>query len=228
MLGEVGFDRAARIPFAGANASDGGSGQTLSPFSTPFAHQLAILEAQLALAVELRRNVSLHSVKASGQTRALFDRMAATHGAAWFAISVDVHSCTLSPEVWRDIEKHHPNVYLSLSTAINGRSQGYIALIRACAPTRILVESDYHDACDAPGRTWDMACKVAETHGWPIEDAWEDRPDESQWGVVRRLEANWRAFLTGGHLPPVKQVRARERRRRDYSLDLVESDTEGE
>jgi Tat protein secretion system quality control protein TatD with DNase activity len=104
MLGEVGFDRAARIPFAGANASDGGSGQTLSPFSTPFAHQLAILEAQLALAVELRRNVSLHSVKASGQTRALFDRMAATHGAAWFAISVDVHSCTLSPEVWRDIE----------------------------------------------------------------------------------------------------------------------------
>lgn len=125
-------------------------------------------------------------------------------------------------------QKHHPNVYLSLSTAINGRSQAYIALIRACAPTRILVESDYHDACDAPARTWEMACKVAETHGWPIEDAWEDCPDESEWGVVRRLEANWREFLKGGHLPPVKQVRARERRRRDYSLDLVESDMEGE
>jgi len=111
MLGEVGIDRAARIPFAGADASDGGNnndanggGRTLSPFSTPFAHQLAILEAQLALAVELRRNVSLHSVKAPAQTRTLFDHMAATHGAAWFAISVDVHSCTLSPEVWRDIE----------------------------------------------------------------------------------------------------------------------------
>ena len=106
MLGEVGFDRAARIPFADANASDGGGNnpRTLSPFSTPFAHQLAILEAQLALAVELRRNVSLHSVKAPAQTLALFDRMAATHGAAWFAISIDVHSCTLSPEVWRDIE----------------------------------------------------------------------------------------------------------------------------
>ena len=112
LLGEVGIDRAARIPFAWANMSDGGndndngggsSGHTLSPFSTPFAHQLAILEAQLALAVELRRNVSLHTVKASAQTRALFDQMAATHGAAWFAISVDVHSCTLSPEVWRDI-----------------------------------------------------------------------------------------------------------------------------
>ena len=107
MLGEVGIDRAARIPFAGANVLEGddnGGHRTLSPFSTPFAHQLTILEAQLALAVELRRNVSLHSVKSSAQTRALFDNMAAKYGAAWFAISVDVHSCTLSPEVWRDIE----------------------------------------------------------------------------------------------------------------------------
>ena len=108
MLGEVGIDRAARIPWAGtvdaASSVGGTNGRTLSPFSTPFAHQLAILEAQLALAVELRRNVSLHSVKASAQTRELFDKMAAMHGAAWFAISVDVHSCTLSPEVWLGIE----------------------------------------------------------------------------------------------------------------------------
>jgi Tat protein secretion system quality control protein TatD with DNase activity len=63
--------------------SDGGTnGRLLLPSSTPFAHQLNILEAQLALAVELRRNVSLHSVKASTQTRELFDRMEATHGAA--------------------------------------------------------------------------------------------------------------------------------------------------
>jgi len=127
-------------------------------------------------------------------------------------------------------QKHHPNVYLSLSTAINGRSSGHVALIRACAPTRILVESDYHNAYDAPARTWDMARIVAETLGWPIEDAWEDEPerDELQWGVVRRLEANWRAFLKGGHLAPVKRPTARERRRRDYSLDLVESDIEDE
>jgi Tat protein secretion system quality control protein TatD with DNase activity len=110
MLGEVGIDRAARIPFAGTDVSEGennddnGGHRSLSPFSTPSAHQLTILESQLALAVELRRNVSLHSVKSPAQTRALFDNMAAKYGAAWFAISVDVHSCTLSPEVWRDIE----------------------------------------------------------------------------------------------------------------------------
>ena len=124
MLGEVGVDRAARIPWAGtvdaASSVGGTNGRTLSPFSTPFAHQLAILEAQLALAVELRRNVSLHSVKASAQTRELFDKMAATHGAAWFAISVDVHSCTLSPEVWLGIEVRpfdlhfHPHLYSRL------------------------------------------------------------------------------------------------------------------
>ena len=105
--GEVGIDRAARIPFAAdvGDESDGGiDGRLLSPFSTPFAHQLSILEAQLALAVELCRNISLHSVKAPAQTRELFDRMAAVHGAAWFAISVDVHSCTLSPEMWWGIE----------------------------------------------------------------------------------------------------------------------------
>ena len=122
MLGEVGIDRAARIPFpsAGANVSEEGNGdddghRTLSPFSTPFAHQLAILEAQLTLAVELRRNVSLHSVKSSAQTSALFDNMATKHGAAWFAISVDVHSCTLSAEVWRDVEVRpvlfHPRLH---------------------------------------------------------------------------------------------------------------------
>lgn len=236
MLGEVGIDRAARIPFVGTDVSEGGNDDdngahhTLSPFLTPAAHQLTILEAQLALAIELRRNVSLHSVKSPAQTRALFDNMAAKYGTAWFAISVDVHSCTLSPEVWRDIEKRHPNVYLSLSTAINGRSPSHIALIRACTPSRILVESDYHDACDAPARTWDMACIVADALGWPIEDRWDDSPerDESEWGVVRRLEANWRAFVRGGHLAPVKKPTAKERKRRDYSLDLVESDIEGE
>ena len=73
-----------------------------------------------------------------------------------------------------------------------------------------------------------MACIVAETHGWPIEDVWEDTPplDLSQWGVVRRLEVNWHTFMKGGHEAPVKRPPAKVRRRRDYSLDLVESDME--
>jgi len=49
-------------------------------------------------------NVSLHSVKASTQTCKLFNHMAAAHGTIWFTTSVDVHSCTLSLEVWHSIE----------------------------------------------------------------------------------------------------------------------------
>jgi hypothetical protein len=127
-------------------------------------------------------------------------------------------------------QKHHPNVYLSLSTAINGSIPDFIPLVRECAPTRLLVESDWPDARDAPARTWDMARMVAEIHDWPIEDVWEDPPplDEAKWGVIRRLESNWRTFVKGGHVAPIRGLRSRERRRRDYSLDLVESDTDDE
>jgi hypothetical protein len=128
------------------------------------------------------------------------------------------------------VQKRHQNVFLSLSTAINGRSPNYLALIRTCAPTRLLVESDYPDAVAAPARTWDMVRIVAETRGWPIEDMWENSPpsDEAQCGIVRRLEMNWCAFVKGGHAAPAKKFTARERRRRDYSLDLIESDMEDE
>ena len=131
MLGEVGIDRVARVPFAGPGApndgdEDGANGRGLSPFLTPLAHQFAVLEAQLALAVELRRNVSMHSVKAPSQTRALFDRMAATHGAAWFAISVDMHSCKFSPEAWREIGvRSFPHLPTQLSVPLpNGGEVG--------------------------------------------------------------------------------------------------------
>ena len=75
-----------------------------------------------------------------------------------------------------------------------------------------------------------MARMVAEIHGWPIEDVWEEPPpvDDVKWGVIRRLESNWRTFVKGGHVAPIRGLRSRERRRRDYSLDLVESDTEDE
>jgi hypothetical protein len=53
--------------------------------------------------------------------------MAAVHGAAWFAISVDVHSCTLSPEMWRGIEVrpfHLPLPQLSCMHLPNAGGEG--------------------------------------------------------------------------------------------------------
>jgi Tat protein secretion system quality control protein TatD with DNase activity len=99
MLGEVGIDKAFRVPYDYITSPG-----ELTPFTVPFEHQLAILEAQLDLAAELGRNVSLHSVKSQMATVELFDRMVVKHGEQWTKISIDIHSCGLSPQTWLSIE----------------------------------------------------------------------------------------------------------------------------
>jgi hypothetical protein len=47
---------------------------------------------------------------------------------------------------------------------------------------------------------------VAEVKGWAVEQEWEEVvEDVNQWGVVRRLEANWRVFEHGNHTPVVRK-----------------------
>jgi Tat protein secretion system quality control protein TatD with DNase activity len=99
MLGEVGIDRVARIPY-----NYDSSPRDLTPFHIPFDHQVHILEAQLALAVELGRNVSMHSVKSQQATFDLLYRMSQKYGDSWLAISIDMHSCGFSAQMWRSIE----------------------------------------------------------------------------------------------------------------------------
>lgn len=101
MVGEVGLDRSFRI---GNPPYPSPPPKKLTPFSTSIAHQVAILEAQLDLAVELKRNVSIHSVGAQQVTVDLLKRMSKKHGVAWRAISIDMHSCGLSLEGWKDLE----------------------------------------------------------------------------------------------------------------------------
>lgn len=100
MLGEVGLDRSFRIPWS----LDSNIQRKLSDFTVSLEHQLHILEAQLQLAVELKRNVSFHSVKAQQATLQLVDRMSKQHGERWDMISLDMHSCGLSPETWITLE----------------------------------------------------------------------------------------------------------------------------
>lgn len=99
MLGEVGLDRLFRVPYNYHAAP-----RDLTPFTVPLEHQLSILEAQLDLAVELQRNVSIHSVKAQAATVDLLLKLSKKHGKAWNKISIDMHSCGLSPETWRQLE----------------------------------------------------------------------------------------------------------------------------
>jgi Tat protein secretion system quality control protein TatD with DNase activity len=101
MLGEVGLDRSMRVPFP--STSDGGS-RSLSPFKVPIEHQIHILEAQIRLAVKLKRHISFHSVNAQQITGSLFDRMSQELKGDWLRISIDMHSCGLSAETWGALE----------------------------------------------------------------------------------------------------------------------------
>ena len=92
MLGEVGLDGAARLRWPkdaqhldpsvpnspastsglteSANDQPGASGSRLTPFKTSMAHQRAVLDAQLDLAVAVGVNISVHSVAAPGASPA--------------------------------------------------------------------------------------------------------------------------------------------------------------
>jgi len=113
MVGEVGLDRSFRHAYQPYPSPPP---RKLSPFTTPIEHQIAILEAQLDLAVALKRHVSLHSVNANQATVGLLTKMKAKHQQAWREISIDMHSCSLSLEAWRELEvrrfKDHENGYL--------------------------------------------------------------------------------------------------------------------
>ncbi|THV07458.1 Metallo-dependent hydrolase [Dendrothele bispora CBS 962.96] len=194
MLGEVGLDRSFRVAF-----DYYASPRKLTPFTVPVEHQLKILQAQIDLAIEFSRNISLHSVKAHQHTMDLLQRLNSGYGERWTKVSLDMHSCGFSPQMWSDIQKKYPNIFLSLSTAINSRSSNHRSLIDACSPDRILVESDYHTVDMCAERTWDMVQIVAEVKGWKIETEWTEETDESKWGVVRRLESNWKRFRNGNH-----------------------------
>ena len=99
LVGEIGLDRAVRIPY-----DYDATPRVLSSFTIPFEHQLRIFEVQLELAVELKRNVSMHSVKAHDATLQVWERMANKFGDKFWDVSVDLHSCGFSAQMWKDIE----------------------------------------------------------------------------------------------------------------------------
>lgn len=83
-----------------------GRSKNLTPFRPSMEHQIALLEMQMDLAVELGINVSLHSVKAQGPTLDFLKRFKKKHGAMFTdRVNVDVHSCGgWSVESWVDAE----------------------------------------------------------------------------------------------------------------------------
>jgi len=224
ILGEVGLDRAFRIPMRPYPSP---SPRKLSPFTVPMQHQLSILEAQLAVAVELERNVSMHNVKCQQVSVELFKRMKDRHKEKWGKLNVDLHSCGFSSETWKDVERNYPNVFLSLSIAINAKHGGLRALIEAASPDRLLVETDWNDITHSTESLWEILMLIAEVKGWRVEETWEEEA-RGEPGAVRRIEQNWSSFRSGGKgLARVKiAANRRQRKRNDFSIDEPGSDVE--
>ncbi|KAF7311133.1 TatD DNase family Scn1 [Mycena chlorophos] len=189
ILGEVGLDAIFRVPY-----DYHASPRRISSFAIPLEHQIAVLEAQLDLAVELGASVSLHSVKCPAATLDLFNRLKRKHQDRWSRVRIDIHSCSMSPDSIKQLQacKSHPNIFMSVSTTINGRSRNLRSLITTCLPDKLLIESDYNAIEPSTSQCLEILGIVAEVKGWQIETDWKEEDTD---GAVHRLEANWKAFL---------------------------------
>lgn len=69
-----------------------------------------------------------------------------------------------------------------------------------------------------------MVLTVAEVKGWRVEESWDyDEDGEEAWGVVKRLEENWKAFRRGEHGSQDTTKKRRHRKQRVLEPDSDES-----
>jgi len=76
-----------------------------------------------------------------------------------------------------------------------------------------------------------MAKVIAEVHEWRVEDTWDyhdsDDGQEEEWGVVRRLEENWKRFERGGHHHASPPQGKKKREKQEMSMSGSEDEKEG-
>ncbi|KAJ1895843.1 Cut9-interacting protein scn1 [Kickxella alabastrina] len=173
IVGECGLDKAARSPATGE--------------AYPLEPQLAVLRAQLDIACELGVGVSVHCVRAFG---ALADALRQAGRCGRLPPRIMLHSYGGSADMLAQVffkGEVGKRMFVSFSRAVNGRSAKRAAQCMQAAPeSRILAESDLHDAAATAGALDAITALIAEARGWSEDEARE------------RLAANARRFFIAG------------------------------
>ncbi|KAJ5157182.1 uncharacterized protein N7482_008282 [Penicillium canariense] len=225
LVGEVGLDKSFRLPGAWSQQDldnrdeeltpGSREGRRLSPYKVKLDHQRVVLKAQLRLAGEMQRAVSVHSVQAhgavfdvlkelwKGHERALSDdeeekqnhqnkgRPQDNQQPLSFPPRICMHSYTGPVEQIRQfLQKSNPSdVYFSFSAVINfsgAPARKVSDVIKALPAERILIESDIHVAgLEMDKLLDDVARQICEVRGWELREG------------VRQLAENWRRFVFG-------------------------------
>ncbi|OTA69039.1 Metallo-dependent hydrolase [Hypoxylon sp. EC38] len=225
LVGEVGLDKAFRLPQSWTSAHEdqrdegltpgGREGRQLSPHRVQMSHQAAILQAQLRLAGEMGRAVSVHGVQAHG---VLYDTIAklwkgheryegASNSTNRKSGKVNLAPGKLGPKPYPpriclhsfsgpvEVVKQylHPSVpakiFFSFSVVINWAAGGGDKAedaIRVVPDDRILVESDLHTAGEKMDQYLEEICRrICKIRGWGLREG------------VEQLGRNWREFVFG-------------------------------
>ncbi|KAJ4864579.1 tatD related DNase domain-containing protein [Trichoderma breve] len=202
LVGEIGLDKGFRLPQQRLPDDDssrdesltpgGREGRLLSPFRVQMQHQQAIMQAQLRLAGEMGRAVSVHGVQAHGVTEEITKKKKKKVGGKPFPPRICLHSYSGSADMLK--QWFHPavpsTVFISFSTAVNMSTDGsktkLAAVVRAVPDDRILVESDLHVAGgEAEALLEDMYRLVCEIKGWHLEHG------------IATIGANFERFILG-------------------------------
>jgi TatD DNase family protein len=185
LVGEIGFDRSARLLPVGAEHWHG-----VRPTEVRCSpdHQLEIVSSQLDLARELDRSVSMHCVQAHGIVLDLLLRKANEWRRKDMKrhFRICLHSYGGSPGILPSLFdiKRPMKVYMSFSVAINGRlGNKLLQLIEKVPDDRLLIESDYNTPKGIDEAMADITRVVAKAKGWTIEQ------------VVRTCRNNWLEFI---------------------------------
>lgn len=217
IVGEIGLDRAFRIP--GNEMADNGyerdpaltpggrEGRRLSSYRVDMQHQRNVMKAQLNLAGDMQRAVSVHGVAAHGvvfetleETWRGHERRILSKRERERRTSVDAahqeEEQSEADEQGSDIDTLrqylHPSVpaiiFFSFSRLVNfsSTSSKAVAAIQAVPDDKILAESDLHAAGEKmDGLLEDVVRTICQIKGWTLEEG------------VKQLRSNWLHYIFG-------------------------------